>query len=135
MAATGNGQDGGVPRLGDVSLAVLALALLAFGLVADRALVDQGAAVREKSAAAAEETARLTAASVRAALGEIEEAVLGGRPLTDVSTERVAIPPEPSAAPSAGLPYARRPRSELTALLQSTATTANVTYPACIVSL
>ena len=52
MAAGGNGQDGAVPRLGDVSAALLALALLAFGLVADRALVAQGAAVREKSAAA-----------------------------------------------------------------------------------
>ena len=125
MSATGTGHDGAVPRLGDVSAAVLALALLAFGLVADRALVAQAAAVHEKSAAAAEETARLTAASVRAALGTLEELVLAGRPAPGVVVERVAVPPEASVAPPAWRPYGRRPRSELTALLQSTAVTPN----------
>lgn len=125
MAATGNGQDDVVPRIGDLSAAVLALALLAFGLVADRALVAQAAAAHEKAAAAAEETARLTAASVHAALADIEQAVLGGRKQTDVAFERLAAPPEPSVGPASGLPYSRRSRSELTALLQSTVATAN----------
>ncbi len=125
MTAGGIAQDGAVPHVSNIAAALLALALLGFGLVADRALVAQGTAAREKSAAAAEETARLTAVAVRAALGAIEEAVLGGRPVEDVVTEAVAVPPEPSAAATSGLPYARRPRSELTALLQSTAVTAN----------
>jgi signal transduction histidine kinase len=125
MAAAGSAHDGVVPRLGDVSAALLALALLAFGLVADRGLVAQVAAIHDKSVAAAEAAARLTTASVRAALGALEEQVLGGRSLPGVLVERLAVPPEPSVAPPASLPYGRRPRSELTALLQSTAVTAN----------
>ena len=39
--------------------------------------------------------------------------------------ERVAVPPEPSVAPPSWRPYGHRPRSELTALLQSTAVTPN----------
>ena len=77
MAAVGSAHDGVVPRLGDVSAALLALALLAFGLVADRALVAQVAAIHDKSVAAAEAAARLTTASVRAALASLEEQVLG----------------------------------------------------------
>lgn len=125
MMAGGIAQDGAVPRVSDIAAALLALALLGFGLVADRALVAQGAAAREKSAATAAETARLTAVAVRATLGAIEEAVLGGRPVEGVVTEQVAVPPKPSAGVAAGLPYAQRPRSELTALLRSTAVTAN----------
>jgi signal transduction histidine kinase len=125
MAAVESGHDGGVPRLGDVSAALLALALLVFGLVADRGLVAQVTAVHDKSVAAAEGAARLVTASVRAALGALEEQVLGGRPLPGVAVERLAVPPEPSVAPPSWLPYGRRPRSELTALLQSTAVTPN----------
>jgi len=125
MVAGGSAQDGAVPRVSNGAAALLAVALFGFGLVADRALVAQGAATREKSAAAADETARLTAVSIRAALGAIEEAVLGGRPVAGVATEAVAVPPEPSAAAGGGVPYARRSRSELSALLQSTAVTAN----------
>lgn len=125
MATVGTGHDGAVRRLGDVSAAVLALALLAFGLVADRALVAQAAAVHEKSAAAAAETARLTAASVRAALGTLEELVLAGRPAPGIVVEHVAVPPERSVAPASWQPYGQRPRSELTALLQSSAVTPN----------
>lgn len=118
-------QDGAVPALRDVSAALLALGLCALGLVADRALVAQGEAAREKARASAEEAARLTTVSVRAALGAIEEAVLAGRPAAQVVVETAAVPPEPSAAAAAGPPYARRSRSELTALLQSTAVTAS----------
>ena len=56
---------------------------------------------------------------------DIEQAVLGGRKQTDVAFERLAAPPEPSVGPASGLPYSRRSRSELTALLQSTVATAN----------
>ena len=51
--------------------------------------------------------------------------MLGGRPQPGVAVERLAAPPEPSVAPPSWLPYGRRPRSELTALLQSTAVTPN----------
>ena len=81
MAGVGSAHDGVVPRLGDVSAALLAVALLAFGLVADRGLVAQVAALHEKSIAAAEVATRFTMASVRAALGTLEEQVLGGRPV------------------------------------------------------
>lgn len=100
----------------------LGVSLLAFGLVADRALVGQGASARAASAVATGETARLVATSVRAAL--IEEGVLKGQAAEGISVERLAVPPDPAAVPS-GLPYSRHSRSELAELLSSTAPTPN----------
>jgi len=108
-----------VIRIGGLTFALLGLSLLTFGVVADRALVEQGELARQAAVTAANEVAALTASSVRAALGAIEGAVLEGRPAEGARVETLAIPPEPSAQSLAAAPYSRRPRAELSALLRS----------------
>jgi signal transduction histidine kinase len=93
--------------------------LLAFGLVADRALVGQASAAREKAVAQADESARRVALSIRAALAQIEEGVAGGQTPAGVTSERLAAPP-PNALPFLPfVPYPSRSREELSRLLSS----------------
>jgi signal transduction histidine kinase len=106
-------------------VALLAVSVLGFGLVADHALVGQGALARERASAAAAEATRTVTVSVQAALRAIEEEVLGGRAAVRVTAFRLAVPPEPSAAGPPGAAYGRRSRSELSRLLGSTGTTPN----------
>jgi signal transduction histidine kinase len=113
-----------VTRIGGLLHALIGASLLAFGFVADLSLVAQGEAARAASATALDETARLAATSVRAALRVVEAAVLEGQGAADVRIERLAVAPDLAATPS-GRPYARLSRSELAELLSSTASTPN----------
>src|SRR5262245_34647646 len=77
----------------------------------------------ELSSARKGQDARSAALSVRGALQQIEQEVLAGRPLPGVQQALLALPPDPVAA--SGRPYRGRSRAELTALLQSTDSTAS----------
>src|SRR5688572_16847482 len=110
---------GAVSRSMPVALAGLLLTLLVFGFLADRALVGQATAAGEVAAARVDETARLVALSVRADLAQVEQAVAAGRPRAAVITERSVLPPPPSAPHEPFVPYRKRPRAELSALLGS----------------
>jgi signal transduction histidine kinase len=105
--------------LSTTALAFLVAALFAFGVLSDRALVDQARLAGEAARAAADETARLTALSVRAALSQLEQAVVAGRPSEGVSTERLASPPPRLPGNGSGPSYGSRPRTELVRLLDS----------------
>jgi signal transduction histidine kinase len=111
-------------RLTEPLLAGLALTLLAFGVIADRALAERARRERETARAAAVESARLTALSVRAALAQVEQAVAAERPPAGVAVDRLAAPP-PITARGTSVPYSRRTRAELARLLTSTRATAN----------
>jgi signal transduction histidine kinase len=104
-------------------LGALLVTLVAFGIVADRALVGQATAAREVAAARAGETARTTAVAVRAALARQEQEVAAGRRAPGIALERVALPPGPALPVVPSPPYAGRPREELSSLLSSTRTT------------
>ena len=107
-------------------LPVLVVAsLFAFGAVADRALEGQARRAGEAAAVRAEETARLTAASVRAALARLEQKVLEGQAPDGVAAERLAVPPSPSIPRVPGIPYTDRSRDELAKLLHSRASTSS----------
>ena len=99
----------------------LAAALAGFGLLADRALVQEAAASAELASARTEQDTRAAALSVRGVLGQIEQELIAGRVPAGVTRQTPALPPAPSAA--GGRPYAGRPRSELLALLLSTEAT------------
>lgn len=108
------------------TLLVLPLgALVVFGVLADRALVDQARVAREAARDGVAETARLTALTVRATLAQVEQAVVAGRPPERVASERLAGVPSRLPVRGIGKPYGSRPRTELATLLESTATTPN----------
>jgi signal transduction histidine kinase len=118
----GSADQGGrppTPRGVFLLLGVLLLTLLAFGLLADHALVGQARVSRERAAARADETALLAARAVRATLAEIEQAVADGRPRADVAAARFALPPPLSLPLTPFAPYARRSRAELSRFLSS----------------
>ena len=98
----------------------LAAALAAFGLLADRALVREATASAELSLARGEQDARTAALSVRGALGQIEQALLAGRPWSGVRQQTLVLPPESSTSDRS---YRGRSPSELVALLLSTEVT------------
>jgi signal transduction histidine kinase len=106
-------------------LGALLATLVGFGVLADRALVGQARAAREATAARADETARLTALSIRANLAEIEQAVAAGRSPQAVASERLALPPALSLPVVPIDSYAGRPRADLSRLLASSGTTPN----------
>jgi hypothetical protein len=112
-----------VSRRASLLFAGLAATLLVFGAVADRALVEQGRTAREAAWSRSDESVRRVALSVRATLAQIEQAVAAGRAHEGVRSDRLAIPPTPSALGST-VPYGRRSRSELAGLLHSTGATA-----------
>ncbi len=117
--------EGGAGRGAPLLLGAILATLVVFGVLADRALVGQARSAREAAAARADETARLTALSLRAALAEVEQAVAAGRAVQPVLAEQLAQPP-PLALPIApGASYASRSRTELSRLLSSTGTTSN----------
>ncbi len=97
----------------------LLLTILVFGVLADRALDGQAQAAHETAVAKADETARVTALSVRAALAQAEQSVAAGNPPQGVGSERLALPPSVSFPMVPFTPYARRPRDELSRLLSS----------------
>ncbi|HWX25072.1 MAG TPA: hypothetical protein VN083_08530, partial [Vicinamibacteria bacterium] len=95
------------------------LTLLVFGVLADRALVGQAHAARDAAFARADETARVTALSVRAALAQVEQSVAAGHPPRGVASDRLALPPPATFPVLPFTPYAKRPRDELSRLLSS----------------
>jgi signal transduction histidine kinase len=97
----------------------LLLTLVAFGVLADRALVGQARAARDAVEAKAGETARETALAVRAALAQVEQAVASGPAPAGVVSERIALPPRRAFPLVPFTPYAQRPREELSRLLSS----------------
>jgi hypothetical protein len=123
-----------VGRARSLLLAFLLFSLLAFAWLADRALVGQVRAAREAAATRADETARLTALSVRAALAQVEQALAAGRPLAGVAVEQLAAIP-PRSALLARRPYKGRPRAELAKLLRSTQPTEQGLPEAVVVRL
>jgi signal transduction histidine kinase len=114
-----------VPRSATFLFALASLALFGFGVVADRALRGQADRAKAAAAQAGDETARLAARAVRAALAQIEEGVLRRDRSPGIVTEHLAISPGRSIADARTTPYARRSRAELAALLRSTHATAN----------
>jgi signal transduction histidine kinase len=98
----------------------LAAALGGFGLLADRALVQEAAASAALSSVRSEQDTRTAALSIRGALGQIEQDLLAGR-AAGAGEETVALTPTLSV--SSGRTYRDRPRSDLVALLLSTETT------------
>jgi signal transduction histidine kinase len=127
MAMTGSGQARRAlgSRAVPVVLVALLLTLLVFGVVADRALVGQARAAREAVASRADETARVTALSVKAALAEIEQAVAAGRAPQAVVSDRLALPPSLALPVVPADSYASRSRADLSRLLSSSGTTPN----------
>src|SRR6185436_1715357 len=98
----------------------LAVVLGGFGLLADRALVQEAAASAALSSVRADQDARTAALSIRGALGQIEQDLLAGR-AAGAGEETLALMPTLSV--SSGRTYRDRPRSDLVALLLSTETT------------
>jgi len=111
-------------RLTGVLLAGLALTLGVFGLVADRALAERARRETQAALAASQETARLTALSVRAALAQVEQAVVDRKPAPGIEVDQLAEAPRLTAQVNT-TPYSARPRVELARLLGSTRATAN----------
>ena len=111
-------------RLTGVLLLGLGLALGVFGVLADRALAERARQERDAALAAARETARLTALSVRAALAQVEQAVVAQRPAPGIEVDHLAEPPELSATADS-VAYSARSRLELARLLVSGRVTAN----------
>src|SRR5262245_26951467 len=79
-------------RLRRVLWTAILVTLLVFGVVADHALLDQARLAREVNLGEEQEKARLTVASVGAALTEVEQDVLSGEKRLDVATGRLANP-------------------------------------------
>src|SRR5439155_20823849 len=106
----------GMSRFRHVLGGAILATLLVFGTVADRALLDQARMAGEAALAEADERARLTAASVRAALAEVEQGVLAGKKSLGVTTGRLA---NPSGLVGPSAPYRGRSSSELAVLVSS----------------
>lgn len=100
--------------------AIVAGTFVGFGWVADRGLDGQMRRAHQDGREAAEESARLTAASVRATVLAVEQQVLARDPVAGAAVERLAIEPGRTVPSSGTVPYARRSRSELARLLRST---------------
>ena len=111
-------------RLTGLLLLGLGLVLGVFGLLADRALAERTRREQDAARAAAQETARLTALSVRAALAQVEQAVAAQKPAPGLQVDQLAEPPELTAT-SGAVAYAARSRLELARLLVSERVTAN----------
>jgi signal transduction histidine kinase len=107
-------------RLRSVLWGAILATLLVFGVVADRALLDQARLAREANLAAGQEKARLLAGSVRAALVEVEQGVLAGKELAGVTTGRLA---DPSGLVGPSVSYRERSPGELAGVLSSEALT------------
>jgi signal transduction histidine kinase len=106
----------GMSRLRHVLWGTILATLLVFGAIADYALLEQARLARQAALAEADEKARLTAASVRAALAEVEQDVLAGKKSSGVTIGRLA---NPSALSGPSLLYRERPAYELEVLVSS----------------
>lgn len=105
-------------------LGSIVIALLLFGGVADHALVEQAGIAEQAALSDLEETARLTALSVRSALARTEETVLADAPMPGVTMGQLPLGTW-AGPPSNTQPYAKRAQSELVSLLSSAALTGN----------
>jgi signal transduction histidine kinase len=114
-----------VRRLRLVLFAAVCGTLVAFGVVADRALEGQARQARQAAREAGEETARLAAQSVAAALTPIEQSVLASQAPEGVLVERTFVEPTASVPEPSTVQYRQRRRAELVALLQSTQATSS----------
>lgn len=113
-----------VNRLRVAALASIVVAMLLFGVVADRALVEQAAIADRTAHADLAEKSRLVGLSVRATISQLEEAVLAGTPNPAITTCRIAT--EVRVDTSAGnRAYAKRDRRELESLLSARTLTGN----------
>ncbi len=90
--------------------------LLVFGIIADRALVNQARLTEEAALTESDSRARLTAASVRAVLAAVELDVLTGTRSSGVTTSRLA---KPSWLAGPSVPYRERSASDLGTLVSS----------------
>lgn len=115
---------------------LLGLVVLALGGIADRALVRQARSVDAAAISEAEESVRLAALSIRAALAKHELAILADTPLSGIDLVRVLMPSH-GPVPHGGLrPYYDRPTSELLGLIdRSHAVTAQGLPEAVVASL
>lgn len=105
-----------------VLLGLVAVALVVFGVVADRALVENARAAERTDRADLDQRARLTALALRATLGRIEERLLAGALPPGVTTSHAALG---SPAPASSRSYAAYARADLERLLDSVAHTGN----------
>jgi signal transduction histidine kinase len=103
-------------------LGPIVIALLLFGGVADRTLVEQAGIAERAALSDLAETARLTSLTVRATVGRVEESVLARSPMPGVTLGQVPLGRRVGAGDNI-VPYANRARSELVSLLSSSALT------------
>jgi signal transduction histidine kinase len=104
-----------------VFFGALVLALLAFGGLADHALVGQGRAAEAVARAENEDRARQAVQSVGATLAQLEQRVLGEEAWPGVAVGRRVDPALMTAPRPSSPPFLERSESELEALLPSTA--------------
>ncbi len=90
--------------------------LLVFGIIADRALLNQARLTEEAALTESDSRARLTAASVRAVLAAVELDVLTGTRSSGVATSRLA---KPSWLAGPSVPYRERSAGDLGTLVSS----------------
>jgi two-component system phosphate regulon sensor histidine kinase PhoR len=102
-----------------VSFGALVVALLAFGGLADHALVEQGRATEAAARAETGARARQAARSVRATLAQLEQDVLRDQPWPGVQVGRRVDPALMTAPHSSSPPYLQRSEAELHSLLSS----------------
>jgi len=117
-------------RLRRVLWAAIFTMLRVFGAIADHALLEQARLAKEAALAEADEKARLTVVSVRAGLAQVEQDVLAGKKLFDVTVGRVA---NPFALTGPVLRYGERTTDELEVLISSEALTSS-TLPEAVVA-
>jgi signal transduction histidine kinase len=120
MSTIGARMMDAMSRLRRVLWGGILATLLVFGVIADRALLDQARLAREVNLAAEAEKARLIAASVRAALTEVEQDILAGKRLAGVTTGRLA---DSAGLAGPSVAYRERSAAELSGLLSSEALT------------
>jgi len=97
---------------------ILILVVLVFGTIADRAIVKQRRGAEKAAWTEAEETARLAALSVRAALARHELAAVANRPLPSATTYRLVLSSRQSLRSESSRPYSERPTGELINLVR-----------------
>ena len=112
-------------RPATLMLALVSATVVAVGWVADRTLDSQISRARADALAAATETARLSALSVRATLAAVEQRVLTQTAPAGVLTERLPTTPVRSVPRPGARPYSSRSRAELAKLLHVTSTSAS----------
>ena len=119
-AATDGYHSTAVNRRSYIFFGALVVALLVFGGVADRALVEQGRAAEAAARVEVGERARQAVRSVRAMLAQLEQDLLGEGPWPGVTVGR-RVDPTLMTAPRPSTPgFLQRSEAELEALLSST---------------